>query len=308
MVRNEADIIEAFVRHNLTVLDGLAIVDHGSGDGTSEILANLVAEGLPLTVVSSDVVAYSQSEITTKLVRDVFANTPADFVFAIDADEFLKIPSRPLLEAVLGHLPRGMHGLVQWQTYVPQFAAGADALDMRLLLASPLRLVEERHDLHKVVVARHFLNAPDAYIEYGNHVVRPSKAHAIARLPNPHARIKPAAAALAHVPVRSADQFTGKIAVGWLAFLATHSDEPDASFHWREAYSDIANGLPLSAEVLSAIACNYSVPKSRWLPPEQVPRIPDPFLADIELKYAHLNRQRPLPLVLAFAERLIRQV
>jgi hypothetical protein len=44
IVRDAADIIEAFVRHNLTVLDGLAIVDHGSVDGTSEILGALVAE------------------------------------------------------------------------------------------------------------------------------------------------------------------------------------------------------------------------------------------------------------------------
>jgi hypothetical protein len=39
-----------------------------------------------------------------------------------------------------------------------------------------------------------------------------------------------------------------------------------------------------------------------------MPRVADPFLANIELKYAHLNRQRPLPLVLAFVERLIRGV
>ena len=43
MVRNEADIIEAFVRHNLTVLDGLVVVDHSSDDGTSEILSALTA-------------------------------------------------------------------------------------------------------------------------------------------------------------------------------------------------------------------------------------------------------------------------
>jgi len=307
MVRNEADIIEAFVRHNLTMLDGLAIVDHGSGDGTSEILANLIAEGLPLTVIPSDAVAYTQSEITTKLVRDLFANTPADFAFVIDADEFLKIPSRPLVEDILGHLPRGMHALLEWQTYVPQFGMGSDTPDMQALLASSHRLVEERHNLYKVIVARQFMNVPDAYIASGNHVVWPSKSQMVARLPNPHARINRTAAALAHVPVRSADQFTGKIAVGWLAFLAAHSDDPNASFHWREAYRDIANGRILSAQVLTTIACNYSVPKSRWLPPAHVPRVADPFLADLELKYAHLNRQKPLPLVLAFAERLIRE-
>ena len=150
------------------------------------------------------------------------------------------------------------------------------------------------------------LDTPDAYVENGNHVIRPSKAHAIARLSNPHAGLKPAVAALAHVPVRSADQFTAKIAVGWLASLAANHDDPNANFHWREAYRDIASGLTLSPQVLTTIACNYSIPKGRWLPPEQVPRVADPFLADIELQYAHLSRQRPLPLILAFAERLIR--
>ena len=29
-VRNGADIVEAFVRHNLTLLDALAVVDQGS--------------------------------------------------------------------------------------------------------------------------------------------------------------------------------------------------------------------------------------------------------------------------------------
>ena len=39
MVRNEADILEAFVRHNLTVLDRMLVVDHGSMDGTAEMLS-----------------------------------------------------------------------------------------------------------------------------------------------------------------------------------------------------------------------------------------------------------------------------
>jgi hypothetical protein len=51
MLRNEADIVEAFVRHNLTILDGIAIVDHASFDGTTEILARLRSEGLPLRIV-----------------------------------------------------------------------------------------------------------------------------------------------------------------------------------------------------------------------------------------------------------------
>jgi len=45
-VRNEADIVEAFVRHNLVLLDGIAIVDHASVDATPDILRVLKDEGL----------------------------------------------------------------------------------------------------------------------------------------------------------------------------------------------------------------------------------------------------------------------
>ena len=38
IVRNEAEIIQAFVGHNVTLLDHIAVVDHGSFDGTSEIV------------------------------------------------------------------------------------------------------------------------------------------------------------------------------------------------------------------------------------------------------------------------------
>lgn len=36
MVRNESDVIETFIRHNLTLLDELHIVDHNSSDNTRE--------------------------------------------------------------------------------------------------------------------------------------------------------------------------------------------------------------------------------------------------------------------------------
>lgn len=41
MVRNENDVIESFVRHNLELMDEMHIIDHGSSDGTREILIQL---------------------------------------------------------------------------------------------------------------------------------------------------------------------------------------------------------------------------------------------------------------------------
>ena len=44
MVRNESDIIETFIRHNLTLLNELHVVDHNSSDNTREILTLLKQE------------------------------------------------------------------------------------------------------------------------------------------------------------------------------------------------------------------------------------------------------------------------
>src|SRR5512142_1270934 len=119
MVRNEVDVIECFVRHNLGALDGLAIVDHGSFDGTSEVLAKLKAEGLPLQITYDADPAYRQSERMSMLARRALKSDGADFVFPLDADEFLKLRSRALLEQALAELPADMHATMHWLTYVP---------------------------------------------------------------------------------------------------------------------------------------------------------------------------------------------
>jgi hypothetical protein len=304
MVRNEADIIEAFVRHNLTVLDGLAIVDHGSFDGTSDILAALAAEGLPLAVTRNDTLGYHQAEITTQLVREVLAQTRADFVFVIDADEFLKVRSRRFLDDVLGGLAPGLPAVVDWQTYVPDFANATPGDNVRVCIARAKRLAQERHGLHKVIVGRHFVDTPAAMVAMGNHLIVPSVRGIVPGQSNPHARLKPEVAALAHFPIRSRDQFTAKIAIGWLANLAARRNSAEAAHHWRDVYADIVAGRELTPERLTAIAANYSIQKSDWQPAEALPRVADPFLADFELRYAHLGCYEPLPLVLAFAEKL----
>src|SRR6185437_6588398 len=96
MARNECDVIEAFVRHNLTVLDGLHVVDHGSVDPTPKILAALTREGLPLEVASETRLEFRQSHVVSAAVRRLLADG-ADFVFLLDSDEFLKVSSRPRL-------------------------------------------------------------------------------------------------------------------------------------------------------------------------------------------------------------------
>ena len=304
MIRNEADIVEAFVRHNLTVLDGLAIVDHGSCDGTSEILASLVAEGLPIAVSSDATAGLHQSAVTTRLVREVFLRNAADFVFVIDADEFIKVRSRGVLETALSTLAPRLHAVVHWQTYIPDFAAVPDDAGVRERIAVSRRLAQESHGQYKVIVARHLVDTPGAVLATGNHKVLASNDTEALHQPNPHALLKPEVAAIAHVPVRSRAQFTAKIVIGWLAILAARLDHIGIAFHWRDVYEDLRADRELTADRLTEIAVNYSLARSEWRRPDAVARVTDPFLADFELRYEHLGRRELLPILLAFAERL----
>ncbi|MFG1226936.1 glycosyltransferase family 2 protein [Xanthobacter autotrophicus DSM 597] len=102
VVRDEADIIEAWVRHNLFFLDHLYIVDDGSTDQTTRILDILVSEGLPVSVTSEkSLAAYHQGERTTALIAYAMAASSWDFVFPLDGDEFIVAEDRAALETDL---------------------------------------------------------------------------------------------------------------------------------------------------------------------------------------------------------------
>lgn len=303
IVRNEADIIEAFVRHNLTVVDRLAVIDHGSVDGTSEILAALVREGLSLSVVRDERIGFYQPEVLTPLAREILREGGADFVFVLDADEFLRTRSRNTLEETLSLVPEPMHALVPWVTYVPDFARASRG-DPVALLRSAKRLPTERRLQHKVVVSRRFLETPDAFVAMGNHRVYPSDA--APDEPCPHARLPAEAIAIAHVPIRSAEQLTSKVAIGWLAHLAAKRGNPALSFHWGEAYAMLADGKHFTIDGLNAMAANYSIPRGEWEASDPAAWIEEPFLASIALRYTQLAHGDAFTTVLKFAELLAR--
>jgi hypothetical protein len=299
MVRNEADVIEAFVRHNLGVLDGLALVDHGSCDGTSEILVALQREGLPLLVHTDPDPAFRQSERISRTVRAVLRDHAADFVFALDADEFLRVAPRSRLEEALAAVPAGMAALVRWATYVPDAFAEAAPFGPSHLRR---RLKHERQPLlaqHKVVVGRGFLERESDRIADGNHFVLARDE----RFPGPHARIHREVALVAHCPVRSRSQLESKVILGHLAYRLRGAD--DIGFHWRDLYEELRAGGALTDDRLREIACNYSVERSEWLPPERVELVDDPVPLASELRYRPAMTLDTLRRLMRFAETLV---
>lgn len=299
MVRDEADVIEAFVRHNLSLLDGLAIVDHGSFDGTTGILGKLQAEGLALRVVPDAEAAFFQSRRMTEVVRDTLARENADFVFALDADEFLKIESRARLERALAVVPPGLHALVHWLTYVPDDFETADGAFGPGHLW--WRLKTERHALHKVIVGRGLLEHAEAFITDGNHVVSMPGAGK----PPPHARLPSDVVAYAHCPVRGREQLAGKVLIGYLADLAAQAPGREFAHHWADLYETLRSGATFTPERLREIACNYSLARGKWQPVDEIELVEDPVLLDVESRYRAEAVPDPLRRLMHFAESLI---
>jgi hypothetical protein len=91
MVKNEEDIIESFVRYNLRSIDHMFIADNLSTDGTVDILQALKAEGLPLTLTTDYDQALKQNDKMTAMYRDAFRKHSFEYVFLLDADEFLDL-------------------------------------------------------------------------------------------------------------------------------------------------------------------------------------------------------------------------
>lgn len=102
MVKNEADVIESFVRHTLSFADEMLIAEHSSTDKTMEILRKLQEEGLPITVRRIYTAGFVQFETMNTLLHEAAVDKEADIVLPLDADEFLvnTVTEEPLRDIV----------------------------------------------------------------------------------------------------------------------------------------------------------------------------------------------------------------
>lgn len=269
MVKNEADVIEAFVRHNLGVVDALAIVDNDSVDGTREILVQLQQEGLPIILFDDPVVGHFQAERMTAVYRKVVPTFKPRFVFLLDADEFIVASSRAELYAQLRVMRPGTQAQYRWRTYIPApTGPEGDASDP--LRSITYRKVVEDPWWKAVIVTKPKIDMK-LKIMQGNHRVKYA-----GRMLH---RVKLRDAAIAHFPVRSVDQITGKILVGWIAMLERNRQgrplRRGTNFHWKVLYERIIRGTGLTTEDLTREALRYgqlSGAEFKW--PQDVVRDP----------------------------------
>ena len=258
MVKNEGDIIRAFAGHVLALFDEVVIVDHMSQDGTAEFLADLAAGHAQVTLIRLEEPSYIQSVAMTHLVRTLDCLATADWVFPLDADEFLPFPDRAALIAALSPFARCPVISMRWRNLIPaRYWDGEVSLGREAEFLVPPRL----SDFRKVAFQPSRLPLARAVVAQGNHAV----------LETANGLEIPAFDAdfpILHLPVRSAGQIRLKLEQGVRAYrrMGGRRDAGQGT-HWDEMRAAIGSGLPGRA-VLNAMAVGYSEPKPGLEPME----------------------------------------
>jgi len=104
VVRDEADIVEAQIAYHLNAgVDFVVATDHGSQDGTTEILESFAGQGY-LHRIPGEGPMVQEVAWRTRMARLAATEYDADWVLAADADEFW-VPRTGSIKDVLGAVP-----------------------------------------------------------------------------------------------------------------------------------------------------------------------------------------------------------
>lgn len=282
-VRDEDDIIESFVRHNLAYLDKLYVIDNLSKDNTASILASLANEGLAVEVWQSTSCSNQQSRAITAAINKLASLEPtADFAFPLDADEFLGGPNRQSLIEDLKKIGPDGYGVIPWKTYVP-IESDLENLDPSISATSRMthRRNIEGYQIYKVVIPRALFGR--MRIRQGN--------HSIDRLDGGACQKYMLSTPLCHFPIRSANQLIAKIILFNHSQRLKKDGRPKDSFHWTELAESIrARDFHITTDEIREYALLYSVRPLDEKPTELV-RDPMPVHESMSVKYFNVERE-----------------
>jgi hypothetical protein len=265
ITRNDADILEAFVRHHVELVDAMVVAVHRCGDNSEELLRDLVSEKLPLEILSDNTPdgstentirigeCFSIHPITmhlTQLMRHVASRSHPDWVLPLDSDEFLKVQADRSLTNVLSELPHSQSVAIRWQTYVPTATDPQNELN-------PVRRITHRRAVESVVLPKILVPAnlavrEEFLLSNGHHALFDKRDESIAPMTTSDALF------LAHFPVRSEAQLRSKIMSGWLSAAASPTRGSGEAKHWQVLYQRLKNPSPLTGDEIKSIASSYS--------------------------------------------------
>ena len=314
MVRNESDIIETFIRHNLTLLDELHIIDHNSSDNTREILTLLKQEGLPIHIYHYNELEFAPERVLNHMMQHILNNdADIDYIFPLDADEFIYCPSREKLNAFLTLIPQNRVGMYTWRGYLPH----STEYDPDFIF----HFTDQRKEeilTPKVIIPRAI--AETCILTIGSHYMINSDGKEIKSTvfiePNNQQFyywfierfqaefITTNDLWLGHYPIRSTTQQIKKVLEKSITMVMEKKGYRDLA--WENQLRDLlAHNLDISLDELRLIAYKYRASDAEHI---QIARKQPLRATKLELKYQDLINNDPLPilgkLILDLAQKL----
>jgi hypothetical protein len=233
-IGQEEDCIACWAQHARTYADHIyAFCTYQ--DATHAMLSELQARGMPITIEFRPSETLDQAIILTEALHHL--KNEYDWIFPLDADEFMIGNPR----TTLPNIPIDRPLMLPWRTYVPVLTD--DVQEPCLLKRVEHRRVEEVHPFCKVMIPTTMIE-PHHALTLGNHTLIDTRTQAV---------IRPSTAislALAHFPVRSAEQIKRKVESGWKKLQRRPDADRTAGYHWKDIV-DAANITEANLEMLA---------------------------------------------------------
>lgn len=250
MIKNEQDIIEPFIRHNSKLMDLMFIIDNNSHDETKSICLKLSRELRNIIIINNPSTTYDQSTITSQALRYIQAATFSDFIFFLDADEFISASNQDDLLMKLANIPIGSCGLMPWKTFIPDPQL-SESEQPEPLKRMRFRRRLESPQYHKAALRLGGTLDQRLTVSQGNHMVfnhknKPLKTIYLHNIP------------LLHFPVRSMDQILAKGAIGHNANKARKDYIEGQGYQWERLHNIFLSGAQLNERQLAIEAVNYA--------------------------------------------------
>lgn len=247
-IKNEADIIESFVRYHGKIADAMYFVENGSTDGTLEILCELRKEGYPIVIFDERESEFDELMFINKYAQIILEQQLFDWLVPIDADEFLYAGDKNPREYLREWNADTVY-LVNWRTYL----WNAESYDSHVFV--PDCFGEYRHEKYetytKVIVPGRYYQEKGLMISKGNH-----KAEGIDVKTIKEEHIK-----FAHYPIRSEEQFKTQIAINCIMQLSRARRTPGEAYHWDDMYQIIKEQREMD---LREVSLSYSMPEEEY--------------------------------------------
>lgn len=227
-VKNEADIIEFFLRYHANIFDYIIVIDNGSIDGTYEIVNELIKEGLPIEIINEAYSDFDAFRFVNQYTKMLALKYNADQIAFMDADEFLLCDDGSNPRKILDELCSNKVHYFYWKTYL--YSEDREIFSFEHY--SEYR--DEKYETFtKIIIPGAIVRDNDIVIEAGNHRCHMLNKDVDVLKEEYHLDLK-----FCHFPIRSSIQYKKQILLNLIDMIGNPMSQNLTGNHWRILYKN----------------------------------------------------------------------